>query len=102
MLAQAAADSVPSLILQAGAFGLLAWIVVYMYPHQVREARAERETRDQRFEALVILIQDKFDERHRAAIDAIHKRPDSWVEQLKRHAADIVNGTGRVHGKTTT
>lgn len=89
MLAQVVDTTWPSVFLQAGAFGLLAYIVIVLYPKSVSEARVEREQRDIRYETLVHLLQGKFEERNNAIVNAVRDQTESWIEELKREVEVI-------------
>lgn len=91
MLAQTVNDSWPSLLLQTGCFGLVVYIVTWMYPQHVKEMRAERESRDIRhdasiasmlteFKGMTIILQERFEARNEKLIKAIEARSDSWKE----------------------
>lgn len=63
-----------AIILQAGAFGLLTYVVVYLAPKALRDATAEREARDKMFNDLVMALQTKFEARNDKMIDSINQQ----------------------------
>lgn len=91
-------DGWPALLLQAGSFGLLSILVVYIGPKFFKELRHEREARETRFESMLILLQSKFEERNTAVVAAIKSQTDSWVQEIRRQASEIKeaikNGNG--------
>lgn len=62
------------LALQGGALALLFVVVIWLYPREAKAAREERATRDARFEQLVALMQNKFDERNSRVVQAIQEQ----------------------------
>lgn len=81
------------LIIQGGAFGLLVYIVVRLAPRIIDETKKERESRDIRFEALINLMQLKFEERNAKIVQAISDQKDSWIEEIRRHTAAVIDAT---------
>lgn len=61
-------------ILQGGAFALLTYIVVWMAPDALKQAREERQSRDAIFSAIIDVIQLKTDERNKELIEAIRSQ----------------------------
>ncbi len=89
MFAQAVGDpSVGwgSLILQAGAFGLLTYIVIVLYPKQQKDVREERERRDDVFKSMLDTLQTKFEDRNREIVSALKEQTDSIVTEMHEDA----------------
>lgn len=78
-----------SLVLQAGAFGLLAYIVTMLYPRQQKEIREEREKRDQMFMNMIDVLQNKFNERNERISQAIKDQTVSLLTQMKDDAKTV-------------
>jgi hypothetical protein len=96
-IAQTAIDGGwPNLILQAGSFGLLAILVVWLGPNLFKELRAEREARDVRFENIVSMLQHKFEERNNALIAMIENQHDSWIDEMRRHTETLKEVSSRI------
>ena len=96
LLAQAASNPAefwPTFVIQAGAFGLLTYIVVFLAPKIIQETKEERLARDQRFESIVLAMQTRFEERNNKIIEALDTRSDSWVEELRKHTAAVIEAT---------
>jgi hypothetical protein len=76
-----------SLGVQGVMTGLLAYIVVYLYPAAAKEARAERELRDANFSKLVSDLEVKFEARNeftiRNLITAIDKQTGAISSALQ-------------------
>jgi hypothetical protein len=53
-----------SLVIQGGSFALVVFIVAYLYPKSAKEARDDRNERDDKWQALVATLQTKFEERN--------------------------------------
>lgn len=81
--------SVWQLILQAGAFGLLCWVVIVLAPNMLRDARQERESRDTRFEQLVNTLQARNDARNDAIVASIQSQTDRLVQQIEKQTNDL-------------
>lgn len=78
-----------SLLLQGGAFGLVTYIVVKLYPAAAREARAEREARDAMFSTTIQMLQTKFDERSDRIIGSISDQTDTLAASIADSARSI-------------
>lgn len=86
----------PSLILQGGAFMLLAYVVIRIAPSMMKDMRDERETRDLRFERVVALLQTSFLERNATILDAIKRQTDSWVDEIRSNTKALQEATRNV------
>lgn len=73
-----------NLILQGGAFVLLAYIIVVMVPKILGEMRVEREARDQNFTRLMDALQDRFDSRNAVLAQSIRDQTDSFRAQIEK------------------
>ncbi len=99
LLAQAAAPVITnpvdpmapwiSLILQGGGFALAVVIVTILYPRAAKDAREERDKRDQMWLSLVNAIQEKFENRNKVISDAIEKQTDTMTTEFKASANRI-------------
>jgi hypothetical protein len=74
------------LILNGGAFALLIYIVIFLVPKLMREAREERaaaaknaKDRDRLFQATIDTIQDRFTERTRDLLKGIEKQTEALL-----------------------
>lgn len=77
LFAQVSSDSVPpwlSVFLQGGAFLLVVYIVIIVYPKAAKEAREEREARDARFVTVIDTLHGKFDERNTHVVAAVKEQ----------------------------
>lgn len=74
-----------SLVLQGGAFGLVCILVLYIIPQHLRESRKEREQRDKeareererladRFDRIIVIVQDKFEARNKDIVAAVKEQ----------------------------
>lgn len=96
-LAQAdAAGSSSSLVLQGGAFGLLAYIVAVLAPRMFAAAREEREARDKAFAVLVEGLQSRFEERTKALIEAMENQTRMLTAQMEQQTAGIAQAFARI------
>jgi hypothetical protein len=66
-----------SILLQGGSFGLLVYIVVVVYPNSAKEARTERETREEVYTKAIDKIENKFDERNNILVAALGIQAES-------------------------
>ncbi len=80
-----------SLVIQGGAFGLLAWIVIVLGPktlkearEALREAREEREHRDAKFVAMAEMQEAKFAERNANIVHEIEKQTAAIMKFLEQ------------------
>ncbi len=73
-----------TLVLQGGAFALLAWIVMRLAPAVLKDAREEREKRESIFTAVIGALQDRQDTRNKEIVDAIEKAIDRQTTLLNR------------------
>lgn len=73
-----------TLLLQGGAFGLLCIVVVYLAPKAMKEAKEERAARDATFQALVELMQTKFEDRNKLMTAAIEKQTVSLMGEMSK------------------
>ncbi len=71
-----------SLVIQVGAFGLLTYMVVVMYPKQQKDLRDEREKRDKLFLAMITDLQARFTERNALVVDAMKEETRLSREML--------------------
>jgi hypothetical protein len=78
-----------TMILQAGAFGLLTYVVVFMYPRASKEAREERESRDQLFSGMVHTLQEKFEERNEKIVASVEKQTQALSTTFNESASRI-------------
>jgi hypothetical protein len=78
-----------TLILQGGAFMLLVYIVVWMYPKAAKEQREERETRDQLFADLVKGLQDKDEKRSDKILEALYEQTGTLSTAFRDAAGDM-------------
>lgn len=72
-----------ALILQGGAFALLAYIVIVLAPRMLTEAIKERQQRDESFSLLVGAIQDRFEVRNREIILALQEQTRILGTEIK-------------------
>ncbi len=70
-------------ILQFGALGILAALILVIYPRITRESREEREKRDAVFVQAIASLQARHDERNAALVAAIERQTERLAEQLK-------------------
>ena len=78
-------------ILQFGAFGLLVYIVVYMYPKSSKEAREERKEREDRFALLVESINKAAKDDQSLARQEREKREDkftSFIDSVNKQTSE--------------
>lgn len=91
-----------SLTLQAGAFGLLVYIVVRLYPSEAKEARDERERRETRLQAItnvyaetmqevVDKLQRGFEDRNSKVVAALEKQTERMEAALKE-SGNVIEG----------
>ena len=71
------------LMIQAGAFGLLTYIVVFLFPTMRKEERDEREKRDAAFQAVIDALHEKFDERNSSIVDAVKDQTISLTTAMR-------------------
>lgn len=101
--------------LQAGAFGLLTYIVVWMYPKSQREAREEREIREKhieklmetarqerreerdRFEGMVAEIHVQFNTRNDRIIAAVKDQTKELKEAFKIGSDSVCRSVNSTH-----
>jgi hypothetical protein len=76
-----------SVLVQAGALGLLAVLLTVILPREAEAARQERAAAAREFARLVAQLQDRFDVRAQELVTAIHKQ-----------TTDLLISGGRPHG----
>lgn len=69
-----------SLVVQLGALGILAYVVMYLAPQLMREVRADRAGMDERHARTLELLQTKFEARTSLTVAAIERQ----TERLER------------------
>ena len=74
-----------SLVLQAGAFGLLTYIVIFSFPTYTKEVREERERREVAFTGLIDALQTKFGDRNALLRAAIELQTEKLAAKLDTH-----------------
>ena len=81
--------SLLAVVLQGGAFLLLAYVVIYIYPQMRADDRAERDAREALHTKLIVMLQDKFKDRNDAIISVVdrnyelmHKIEDTQIRIL--------------------
>ena len=103
MFSQVATDPLggwASLILQGGAFALLTYIIVYMWPKESSNARDERIKREvvftaaledmsAKFDKLVTTMNNKFDARNDRVVVALEKQTETLRQTFHDGSADI-------------
>lgn len=72
-----------SIILQAGAFGLLTYVVVVLFPRTMKEQTEERERRDKSFSTIVSSLQHEFERRNERIEKAIRDQTITLITELK-------------------
>ena len=72
-----------SIILQAGAFGLLAYVVIWMFPSVMKDQAEERIARDRHFAMIVASLQVEFGKRNERIENAIRDQTISLTTELK-------------------
>jgi hypothetical protein len=80
-----------SLLLQGGAFVLLAYMVIRLAPQLFKEMREEREARDTKFATAIDNLQNKYDERNESitqTIAATSKDANDVIRELSRTFRD--------------
>jgi hypothetical protein len=85
LLAQVQADPFGGwggLLLQGGAFVLLAYIVIVLAPRMFKESRDEREKRDALFQSVLTDLTKSHDNRTTAIIGAIHEQTDAMTKAM--------------------
>jgi len=97
LMAQTPAASEPlggwgNLLLQGGAFALLAYIVIRIYPQGTKEARDEREKRDALFGDLITNLQTKFEERNAAVVAELRVQTAALAAVIKESACKAKDG----------
>jgi len=65
-----------TIIIQAGSFGLIVFIVTVMWPRSQKEAREERESRDRRFETMIEALHAKFSDRNDKLVATIESQTE--------------------------
>ena len=75
-----------SLLMQAGALGLLAVIVIKLFPQQQRDLQSERERRDALFTAALTAAQEKFSDRNKLVVEAIKEQTKVLLDRSKEDA----------------
>lgn len=88
-------------VLQAGAFGLLSYIVIVLYPRATKDARDERAVRDESFTSLVSALQEKFENRNTLLADSIREQTKAITAEMKEQTESIsraVSGACRNKG----
>lgn len=83
-----------NLILQGGAFGLLTYIVVWMYPQSQKVNREEREKRDASFATLATVMQEHFETRNNFLIRAIQDQTDRLARKLDEQSVRQAESMG--------
>lgn len=91
-----------SLFLQAGAFGLLVYIVVRLYPQTAKESREERELRDKLFSQIVSGQEVKFDERNKNVVLAIKEQTVAFKEALASQTSSMDQSSRRIEAAVGT
>ena len=84
-----------NVLLQTGAFGLLAYIVVLLFPKHSKELRQERENRDKLFSDELEKLQAKFAERNEAITQAINRQTETLVQQMRENIRTIMEDRKR-------
>ncbi len=70
-------------ILQFGALGILAALILVIYPRITRESREEREKRDAVFTQQMESLQQRHDSRNAALVAAIERQTERLAGTLK-------------------
>lgn len=70
-------------ILQLGALGILAALILVIYPKLTRESSEERAKRDKQHAETIEKLQEKFDERNRALVDAVERQTERLIAEMK-------------------
>lgn len=87
-------------IIQGGSFGLLVYIVVYLGPKLLKDARDERDSReklareerdkhDLKFENIVTSLSKEFEVRNDKLVTAIGIQTDKLVTEMKRESDEM-------------
>jgi F0F1-type ATP synthase membrane subunit b/b' len=89
-----------TLLLQGGAFALLVYIITVMYPRATKDAKEERQNRDQTFAELVKEMHATFEDRNKSMADSIGKSMDSQgqqiVNEIQIQTATMTNGLEKI------
>lgn len=84
------------LLLQGGAFALLAYIVVQLAPRLMSESRRERENREANFAALINTMQEKFETRNQILASSIVEQTRRLVAEMEKQTAMFTNTMDKV------
>ena len=84
------------LILQAGSFGLLTYMVVKLGPEVMKAATAERMQRDQIFATIVEKMESKFDARTEATIRALQIQTEAMKIMVQKQTDEMREALRRV------
>jgi hypothetical protein len=76
-----------SLFLQGGSFGLLCYIIGSLGPKVMKEARDEREKRDDAFSKIVEKMEVGFEQRQKEVLVSLVGQVQFVINELARNAA---------------
>lgn len=102
LLAQAdkvSTDLTPALgqlLLQAGSFGLLCWIVVVLAPRMQKDAAAERRERDLLNAQTLKLLQDGFDLRSKEMNLGLKEQTVTICTEIRQNTSKTVEAMDRI------
>lgn len=76
-------------IIQAGSFGLIAYIVIFAFPQWQRDHRAELRAQQETYERALLVMQSGFKERSTELKGAIDKQTDELSKRWDSHAGRV-------------